>query len=318
MSATPEPASQNGPKKAGRRARISRRNRALGRMGGYLLPRLQSMFAHMKPERVERIGLWLGSLHYRMDAKHRERALSNLAMAFPELGPEQVTELAKRVFGHFGRSMADFLIASRRTEAEYLASTEIVGAEHLRQALALGKGALVISGHLGNWERIPAGVLHLGHEISVVVRDADDPVINQLMQSTRSGPGVGIISRGNAARPIIEALRRNEIVAILPDQNSDEHFVEFFGKPAGTALGPGVLHERTGAPMVPSYCVWVAPCRYRLVFGPPLQAGPENAVRGDGAIRAVHRWLESVIREYPDQWLWYHDRWKSARKRGML
>ncbi|MCG9896062.1 MAG: lysophospholipid acyltransferase family protein, partial [Fimbriimonadaceae bacterium] len=197
-------------------------------------------------------------------------------------------------------------------------TTVVEGFHHVEQALAQGRGALMITGHFGNWERISAWLSHRGVPLSVVARDANQAEINDLINSLRQGPGTRVIPRGNAARPILERLRANELIGILPDQNSQEIYIPFFGHPAGTVLGPGVLAERSGAPVIPVACVRVGVGRYRIRFDDPLVPEPVEGPRGEGTMRAIHAWLESVIREHPEQWLWLHDRWRSARREGLL
>jgi len=269
-------------------------------------------------EQAERSGAGWGRALFRVSKKHRNRALSNLAMVFPEMPEDERRKLAIRVFEHFGRMTGDFLAGMNRTKEELNASMTVVGLEHLETALAKGKGVLLVTGHFGNWERVGAWMSFNGYKLNVVTRAANDPTIEELVTKLRSGPGTGIIPRGNAARPILECLKRNEAVGILADQNTDDHFLTFFGKAAGTQLGPAVLSERAGAPVIPGYCVWLSPGKYRMVFEEPLEPTPGFDIKGQGMMQSVLFYLERVIREHPEQWLWFHDRWRSARQRGLL
>lgn len=129
--------------------------------------------------------------------------------------------------------------------------------------------------------------------------------------------GMTVLSRGDSARPILKKLKHQEVVGILPDQNSDESYVPFFGKPCGTVLGPAVLHMRTGAPLLPAYCVRLAPGKYKTIVLEAIDL--ENRCDSpEELMTQVNAALESVIRQYPEQWLWMHDRWKNARKNNLL
>lgn len=297
---------------------VSTRKRLEGRLSAWALTSAKRWFSRKTPEQAERIGARLGGWLFRLSAKHRERAMRNLRMAYPEMPEPERLALARKVFEHFGRVTADFLISSRRDLNDLEASMDVEGAENLDAALAQGKGALLITGHFGNWERMSAWVSHRGYKLSVITRDVRDPSLNAAVNALRSNAGTEVIPRGNAARPILEKLRKGEMVGILPDQNSDEVFVPFFGHPAGTVLGPGVIHERTGAPVVPCWCVWVGPGRYRMIVEEPLVAESGFEVKGEGMIRAINASLERIVRQYPEQWLWFHDRWRSARRKGLL
>ncbi len=260
----------------------------------------------------------LGRMIWHVARRRRELGERNLRMAFPSMSAEAAGDTCRRVFENLGRSSADFLIGLDRTKDELESTTTIEGREHLDAALAKGKGVILVTAHFGNWERIPAWTVLAGYKITVIVRDADDQGVNKLVNELREGPGTEVISRGRAARASIEKLRRNEIVGIIPDQNAREIFIPFFGKPAGTVLGPGVLSERTGATVQPVFCYHVGEGRFAIRFLPHVVADPGYDTKGEGMMRAINRLLEGVISECPDQWLWFHDRWRYARRKGLL
>lgn len=284
-------------------------------LGQFAMNAILRRLSGKTPEQAEEIGARMGRLLGQFGKKRMEVAVSNLRMAMPELpDPEGV---ARRVFENFGRTAGDFLTLHERSSSQIIDSMEVIGREHFDWCVDQGKGVILITGHYGNWERMGAYVGSLGYTVSVVARDADQQGVTGRVNQIREKAGVKVISRGNAARPMLEALRRNELIGILPDQNSSEIFIPFFGKPAGTVLGPGVLHERTGAPVLFVYCYRVAPARYALQIRPPLHAEPTE-VRGEAMMRVIHSELEMAIRAHPDQWLWFHDRWRNARRRGLL
>lgn len=265
---------------------------------------------------AERRGERLALLWYKFDKKHRERTFSNLKMAFPEWTEEQCRATAEGVFRHFGRVTADFMRTPIRTKEEVL-SAEVVGREHLEQAYALGKGVLIITAHYGNWERFAHWFNASGYKLNVVARDANQGGVTDKMTALREAAGSTVLSRGNSARLILGRLKSKELVGILNDQNNGDCFVPFFGKPCGTALGPAVLHLRTGAPLIPCYFTRLGPGQYRAEFHEAVTG--EDFERDQIKITAhLNEILESVVRKNPEQWLWMHDRWKSARQRGLF
>jgi KDO2-lipid IV(A) lauroyltransferase len=153
--------------------------------------------------------------------------------------------------------------------------------------------------------------------VAVIARDADDPGTTELVTMLRERSGYRVFPRGNAARLVLKALRANEAVGILPDQNAGDVFVEFFGQKAGSVAGPAVFHLRTGAPLVPLFNVRLPDDRHRVEILPPMRFEPSGDAQADyqRIMQALHDVLEGYVRRYPDQWLWLHDRWKSARKR---
>ncbi len=294
------------------------RRNVLGRLGSGML-RLAVRWTRGKSiDRLERKGAALGRLLMRASRKHRSRALANLAMCFPEMPGDQRTELAVRVFEHFGRITMDFLSSESRTREEVLQSLEMEGFDHFVEARRAGKGVIILAAHFGNWERFAHfSALH-GFPLSVVARDADYPGLQSQVSRLRGAAGLKVLSRGNAARQILGVLRAREIVGLLADQNSGESFLPFFGQPSGTVLGPAVIHLRTGAPILPVFCARIGVGTYRAVICPPLVAAAGFESPQEAIMAAYLALLERFVREYPEQWLWFHDRWKSAREAGML
>lgn len=293
---------------------MSNRKQIEGRISEFALRSIQRRLSRKSPEAVEVAGRKLGRMLAKVGKKRYETAVSNLKMALPEItDPERV---ATACFEHFGLVGADFLTLQSRTAQHIIDSIETPNLHVLEEALELQKGCIMITGHFGNWERMAAMCGYRNLRLSVVARDADQAGVTGMVNQIRNHFGTQVISRGNAARPMLEALRRNEMIGILPDQNSNEAFIPFFGKPAGTVLGPGVLYERTGSPVVCFWCIRTGPVKYRMEIE---WLKPERTdTRGEGTMLAIHAALEGVIRRYPEQWLWFHDRWRNARRKGLL
>lgn len=245
-------------------------------------------------------------------------AQRNLALAFPHMEHAERRVLVGRVWEHFGGVMADFLASDGRGLPELESSTRVMGREHVDAALEKGKGALMVSGHLGNWERIAAWLSLAGYPISIIIRDANQQDVNQLVNRVRAATGAKIIARGRATRAILERLHANEVVAMLCDQNADDAYLPFFGHAAGVATGAGVLAERTGCAVFSGACVHQGQGRYVLSFSDQIVPLGKNEFRGEAWMRGVHTWLEGEISAHPEQWLWIHDRWRSARRAGLL
>lgn len=294
------------------------RKKLEGKLSALALAAGQAWFARKSAIGAEKSGERLGRFFFRRFPKFRERARSNLALAMPELDEAERERIARGVFLHFGRVVGDFLRTKKRTLQEVQESmVEVEGLHHLDEARAKGKGAILVTGHFGNWERAAAYASVIGAPLHVVARDADDGQVNAMVADLRGSVGLQVLSRGSAIRGILTTLKQNGYVAILPDQNTDESFVPFFGLPCGTVKGPAVIHYRTGAPIIPFYCIWLGPARYRLEIHAPLVAEP-GYEEVEGMTRAVNRSIEEAIRRYPEQWLWLHDRWKAARRKGLL
>ncbi|MDX2066431.1 MAG: lysophospholipid acyltransferase family protein [Fimbriimonadaceae bacterium] len=295
----------------------SYRRPLLNKLAGGLFVGARRWFESVSLEKAERRGSALALFMMRLDRKHREQTIANVGLAFPELGESERLALAKRTYAHFGVVAADFLRSGVRTIDDVLANTSIEGIEHFHEAVARDRGIIALTAHFGNWERFAHYCTALGHGITVVARSADDESLESRVMALRAQTGMRVLARGNAAKALLGELRKRAIVGILPDQNSEECFVPFFGHPCGTVLGPGVLHQRTGAALLPAFCARVGVGKYHVILRPLLD--PDNRVQNPEEIAAAtNAVLESVIREYPEQYLWLHDRWRSAKRRGLI
>jgi KDO2-lipid IV(A) lauroyltransferase len=289
----------------------------LDRMGARVFDSLQARVRRVDQIRAEKMGARLASLVYRLDKKHRQRTRANLRMAFPGWSEQEVVDASREVWQHYGRVTADFLRSPDRSHQDVLAGTDVEGVENLTAADALGKGVILVSAHYGNWERVAHWFVAAGYPITVVARDANQSAVNDRIMAIRSAAGLELLSRGSAARAILVKLKRQERVALLADQNAGDMFVPFFGKPCGTVTGPAVLSLRTGAPIVPIYASWIGPGRVRLSIMPALKPA-EGVEPVESLTTQLCESLESIVRKHPTQWLWMHDRWKSARQAGLL
>lgn len=289
----------------------------VGRLGYWVLLSVQRWFAKKDFATARRQGAKLGLVLRRLDSRRRRQAEENLKLAFPEMGEVERAELVKRVYEHFGRVVPDFLTIGSRGPGFIDEMTSSEGLEHLDEALAEGKGVLLLGAHMGNWERGLAWMGRNNYKISVIYRSANDEGTDRLIRGLRESHGIQAIPRGDALTGMVEALKRGEIVGLLADQNADDAFVPFFGKPAGTVLGPGVIQARLKCPVIPFTCLDQGDGRFVFKFFPRLEPA-KGASRGEGLMRVFHEWLEERIRETPEQWLWIHDRWRNARKRGLL
>jgi KDO2-lipid IV(A) lauroyltransferase len=174
-----------------------------------------------------------------------------------------------------------------------------------------GRGVLFATAHLGNWELSAFAHAILTGPMHVVVRPLDNPLIDRLVEKRRTLSGNSLISKTDSARSILRALKNNQAVGILVDQNAAPEngvFVDFFGTAACAGAGFVKLAAVSGAAIIPGFALWSAEeRRYVLRFYPPVP------LTGDAArdTQAVQAKLEEVIRAYPDQWLWIHRRWKT-------
>jgi Kdo2-lipid IVA lauroyltransferase/acyltransferase len=261
-------------------------------------------------------GAALGSGLFYADKKHRRLALANLEKAFGrELSLAQRRRVARDSFKNFGRVIADDLKWMHLGESRRKKLLTIEGEDNIRRALTGGKGVLLFSAHLGNWEVASLAISGIGR-FSVVARPLDNRLLEKELTRFRQSLGAQIISKFQAAKPILESLRRNEIVAILIDQNvlrSQAVFVDFFGVPAATTPSLASFHLRTRSPILPVFCYATPSWAYVVKVGPPLDIGVSGDPKQDvlKITQCSTKMIEAEIRERPSHWFWFHSRWKS-------
>jgi KDO2-lipid IV(A) lauroyltransferase len=259
-------------------------------------------------------GVGLAWVAFRALGRYRRVARKNLALIYPEKPEAEREQMAQAVFRHFGRMAGEFIKLPRLDQAEVERMVLVEGEENLRQAMAMGKGVLLITGHFGNWEFMARWLSSHNYPINVVARDARDPVATKLLRDTREGNGAQVLYRGNSARAVLQCLKKNEIVALLPDQNAADVFVPFLGQRTGTVDGPGIIHLKMGAPLLFSWCVRLPDNRFQITFEPPelVASTGDKSADVERTMTLINARLETQIRRNPTQWLWLHDRWKAS------
>jgi KDO2-lipid IV(A) lauroyltransferase len=241
----------------------------------------------------------------------RRVAMRNLGMALPDRTMREHRRIVDGVFQSISRlllALAKFPYIGSSNIGEWI---RYEGYEHVERALQCGRGVLFAAAHLGNWELSAYAHAVLSGPMHVVVRPLDNPLVDALMARRRALSGNRILDKTDSARAILKALRANEAVGILIDQNSNLEqgtFVDFFGISACSGTGFARLAARTGAVVIPGFALWSEQeQRHVLRFYPPVP------ITGDAVAdtQKLQRVIESVIRQYPDQWLWIHRRWKT-------
>jgi KDO2-lipid IV(A) lauroyltransferase len=241
----------------------------------------------------------------------RRVGLRNLAFALPELTPARHAEIIDGVFASIARilvSFAKFPSIQRDNVHQWI---RLEGGEHFEAAMRAGRGVLFATAHLGNWELSAFAHALMAEPMNVLVRPLDNPALDALVERRRALTGNRPIGKKDFARSILKALAANQAVGILIDQNESLDsgvFVDFFGVKACASPGLARFASHSGAAVIPGFALWnQAEQRYVLHFFPAVPMTGDTAAD----TQALHRLLERVIRDHPDQWLWIHRRWKT-------
>ncbi len=267
----------------------------------------------MMPKK-QKLGQALGRLIYRLDGKHRRIALENIARAFPEKTPAQAQQLARRAFENLGQVPFEIGWSLNHKGPALFRRFRIQGWEHIRQAYEKGNGVLVLTAHFGNWELLTVIAAMLGYGLSIVYRPLDFAPLERFIVRLRTRFGGKLIPKKKSMRQVLRSLRHGEMAALLMDQNVDWYdgvFMEFFGIPACTNKGMALLALKTGAPVVPCFLAReqngfvgvFLPEVPRIRTGDKFKDIEQNSL-------LYNRTIEAMIRQYPPQWFWVHQRWK--------
>jgi KDO2-lipid IV(A) lauroyltransferase len=261
------------------------------------------------------------ALAYHLLGGLRRVAAVNLNIAFPELSEAEKTRLAKGAFRNLGRVLGEMSQFPRATPESLSKLIEFridptLYAEYQRLK-SEGRGVIIVSPHLGNWEVLVFGWATYDGPMSYLARPLDNPKIEKLTVDLRTKFGNRPINKTNSAMTAARVLRHEGLLGILADVNAHPKegvFVPFFGVPACTSSGVALLAMRTNSAIVPMCAAWdESEERYIGVHGPmiyPFDTGDRqrDIVETTAAFTAE---VEKLIRQFPDQWLWIHKRWKT-------
>ena len=253
----------------------------------------------------------------RVTPRWRTVADRNLRLAMPELDASGRAKIIRGVYEQLARVLLFVARMPRIDKSNVDQWMRYEGFENYAQAVRNGRGTLCLTGHLGNWELSAfTHALH-GHPMYVMVREFDNPYLDRLLHRYRALTGNQSVRKRDSGRVVLRALRNNEVVGILADQNTageDGVFVDFFGVKASATNGLAKVAMRTGATVIPGFALWKPGERcYTLKFYPPLEmvrTGDDEKDLVTNTQRCQTA-IEQAIREYPDQWLWIHRRWKT-------
>jgi KDO2-lipid IV(A) lauroyltransferase len=242
--------------------------------------------------------------------------MDNLRHAFPEKGEAELRAICRGAFEHFGRATVEVAVAHRLVRPTSWRDHITVRNEHyLNEALAEGKGAIFLTGHLGVYEIFGLLLSFRGLEMASVYRPMKNPLVDRLLRQRRMVFKQTVVERQGALPALWRILRNRGYVGLVIDQHirRDGLWVPFFGRPAATTPAPALLALRTGAPIVTGFARRVPGLfKFELFVDEPIRARPTRDRDGDvmELTARISRRIEGYIRRCPEQWLWMHRRWR--------
>lgn len=242
--------------------------------------------------------------------------IDNLLNAFPEKSREEIDRLIPGIYRHFMYLWVEMLQTWRLNSPRYMRNLADEGTKKLKKVIQSGKPVILATGHLGNFEWLGWYMAKFIPNLNAIMKPLHNPYLNNFIIKSRLKMGIKLIFTGeNAFKEGLKALRENESLAIVGDQDAGERgiYVNFLNRPASTATGTALYHKRTGTSVF--YCSF-----RRTGFGKFVISARELMVPIDSKAKKADIFsitqkytelLEKDVRDYPEQYFWTHRRWKN-------
>jgi len=286
-------------------------------VSGYLSYRLAACLSRCLPIRTAYwVGLRFAGLVYLRQRGERTAVMRNLERIFThrDIVPAEQTlrGTARKVYQNFGKYLVDFFRFAELNPADVGRLVSIQHGAYFDEAAALGRGVIVLSAHMGNWEMGGAVLSALGHRVNMVVMPERMQRLERLLRSQREKRGVNVLPVGSSAFGILRCLKRGEVVAIMGDRALTGRAapIDFFGKPAPIPLGPALLSVRSGAPVLPAFLLRQEDDTFLFRFHPPLLPGRDESP--ESLQRRICDVMEMEIGERPQQWFVFEEFWRDG------
>lgn len=247
---------------------------------------------------------------HRWVSRDRKLARKNLGMVFSDWSREEINRFTVRVFEEIGRNAFDFLRYPRLSDAKKRNLFRFEGLENLSEATRDGRGAIIVTGHLGCWEILAAALVERGFSLMALARPLAEPELDRLLNEHRLRMGVRTASSRGLSLEVRRHLRGGGVLGLLADQRVREGGVEvdFMGVPTRMTDAPARIAGAARVPLVPLGIHREADQRHRITVLPPIPFSGSSTTRE--ITQEVARALERLIRNAPEQWMWIHPRWE--------
>jgi len=272
--------------------------------------------ARMLPRRLAlKLGAGIGALTPYLIPKRKKTAYDNLRRAFPEKSESEIRSIMTKMFRHLGKSSFEMLLVdSFKGKRDLERYFEFHGLEHLQEAYALGKGVIILSGHIGFWEVGTFFLGALGFPADFVAKQMRNPFIDKHFRRLREAGGGRVIDARHGARKIVRSLAEKRVVCVLLDQHTAPKTsvkVDFFGRPAYTTPVVTQIAMKYDVPVVPVFTYRTESDRYQVFIEPALRIpnDPRPETVAEITMQFTAR-IEEAVRKDPSQWFWVHRRWR--------
>ncbi len=284
-------------------------------MFNYILYKIGQLIALYLPLNLAyKIALCISDLHYLFAAKDRRITKENLKVIFPDKSDREISRIKINMFRNFAKYLVDFFRFSKLDTKYIKENIKVENIHYIDEALSKGKGTIIVSAHLGNWELGGVVIALLGYSFWIVALPHKYRKVNDFFNFQRGNKGINVIPLGRAARQSLDILKENRVLALAGDRDFSEKglVLDFFGRPTVFPQGPAALALKTGATIIPGFMVRNNDDSFTLRFEKPLNLTSTGNRDSDliGLTAQYKNIFEDYIRKYPDQWYAFRKFWK--------
>ena len=284
------------------------------------LGKILALFVSILPGRARMfLGAAIGFLWFDVLRIRRNVAIENVRLAYPEKSQKEVVSIARQSLWGMGRTIVEYGLISFFLSKWGPRDVTFENEHFMKDALAEGKGVLMLTLHLGNGDMASAYLSHAGYKMNLISKEFTTKWLNELWFGMRERIGTKFIPARRSSFDILRALKKGEIVIFVLDQFMGPPLgvrTKFFGRETGTAMGLALMAERTHAPVIPTYTYRKPDGSTVVVFEkaiPYLDDGPRD--QNIATMTQIYTdKIESIVRARPEQWMWIHRRWKEFRE----
>ena len=260
-----------------------------------------------------KVAEFFADIHYLFALEDRKNIAYNLKIALQIEDKKVINKYAKNIFRNFAKYLIDFLRMSKINKKYILNRIKIEGRENLDKALSSGKGVIILTAHLGNWELGGGVVGRLGYPLNAIALNHKNTKVNDFFLNQRACCNVTVIPIGSHLKRCFNVLRNNELLAIVGDRDFSSSGIKanFFGKETILPKGPAVFSIKTGAPIVPTMIIRTKDNTHRVIFEEPVLPDVESdkKKRVRNTVEKYILVIEKYIRAFPDQWSVFRKMW---------
>jgi KDO2-lipid IV(A) lauroyltransferase len=270
---------------------------------------------------IKQLARFFGNIAYYVTRDSSDIAKSNLRLCFPEKSEKDIEIIVRKVFVNETKNFLELVNFPKMSATFFDSITEIENKHLIEESMKKGKGVLLASAHIGNWEMTAASIANMGIPISGIAKKIYIDGLNDMLVKYRMSKNVKVILKDepDTARKLLKCFKNGEMLVMLIDQDTNVPgvFVDFFGMPAWTPSGVAVLALKRGMDVLVGVDQRIGEFNHKIVIKGPVKIEPSGNLDNDivNLTQKISLLLEEQIRAYPEQWVWFHKRWETKNKK---